>query len=87
MSDTISREAWLAELDQLAAAHADPDGMTVTEMVTESGRGRTWVLAVLRRAITCGAWECTGSKRVAAIDGSLRPAPCYRPKAGGKPTQ
>lgn len=77
---SLTRESWLAELQAVAAACSDPDGMTIAEMQRESGLSRELLRRMLGRAIEAGAWEMSGTKRIVRIDGRGGVTACYRPK-------
>ena len=54
---TITRDAWLAELDALSLAWTDPDGMTVDEMHQSTGHSTALLRRMVGAAIRAGKWE------------------------------
>ena len=81
MSEGISQDEWLSELERaLAQSDAPAEGMTVRELMIAMGYRDTKVVCKkVRLAIECGAWECAGTRPVARIDGGLSRVAVYRP--------
>lgn len=75
---SISKEAWIAELER-SVRLASAEGLSVAEMVEQTGKGERVVRQWLRRAIGLGEWRCVGRKSAEAIDGRQLYVPCYRP--------
>lgn len=57
---------------------ADDDGYTIKELCESTGMSNNMMRELMRKAIDAGVWECSGRKRIKAIDGRIRHSPSYR---------
>jgi len=86
MSESITHDQWLAELERVRCPPDDTDtgGLTTAEIAMQIGRSTRWVREAIHIGILAGQWELVGRKRIAAIDGRVCHSAVYRPiKAKG----
>jgi DNA-binding GntR family transcriptional regulator len=66
-------------LAESMSRQGDGEGLTVTDVCEATGWPRATVQEALRRAVARGLVACGGRVYRAAVDGTMRPIPAYRP--------
>lgn len=59
----------------------DAPGVTIWELVLETGLGHKAVTTRIKKLVKSGEWEHKGKKRVEAINKTVYLADCYGPKS------
>lgn len=81
MSESVSREEWLAGLEEIMSRHHD-EGMSTNEIADALNLSVRSVRSMLGTASRSGRLIC-GFKNAHAIDGRITKIPVYRLKSGG----
>lgn len=79
MTETITHEEWIAELQALAPA-AGAEGLTSAEIAGQMGCSLRVARERLKRAVELRLWECAGRRAAVALDGKGTMVPVYRPR-------
>ena len=83
MSKTFSEADWLKELTRLSEQTPTKSGYSsVTEIMAALGLSRGGTTAFLHKMAAEGRLEPPSREHRMAMDGVMRPVPCYRIKAG-----
>ena len=76
-SPAFTLDELLTALQQDAAQPVS--GVSVSDMVAQTGKARAQVNKWLRDAVAAGRVRCNGRPLRPAVDGSMRPVPVYVP--------
>ena len=79
MAGTDALAVALEGIDSLLAKQCDGEGVSVAELMEETGRGHSSVRAWLRREVQAGRWEMSGKRQTTTTDQRTSWTLVYRP--------